>query len=193
MCPWVGPHAPPLGGRSGGCPAMWSISYQKGYCSRLSGVRPPHPCGFIAGPLCLAGEPLRDCVPACLSPGASMAPDDVCHGRQCSVAGVGPVALEYRSCHWPSGLACWPQCVRPMGCWFFPVPRPLYVCAVSWATWLLFSGVPTWLCCVCSVLGHLAPVHRCARPVGCVVCAVVWATWLRFTAPWCAHHFGHLG
>ena len=73
-----------------------------------------------------------------------------------------------------------------MGCWFFPVPRPPYVCAVSWAAWLLFTGVPARfavlrlrcpgplgscspvcslgvLCCVCGVLGHLAPVHRCAR------------------------------
>ena len=37
------------------------------------------------------------------------------------------------------------------------------------------------LCCVCGVLGHLAPVHRCARSVCCVACAVSWATWLPFT------------
>ena len=139
---------------------------------------------------------------------------------------------------------------RPMGCWFFPVPRPPYVCtcvrcpgplgscspvcplgallclcgvlcrltlvhrcarsvccfacAVSWATWLLFTGVParcvalrvrcpgpigscspvcplSVLCCVCVVLGHLAPVHRCAPCVCCVACAVSWASWLLFT------------
>ena len=87
---------------------------------------------------------------------------------------------------------------------FFPVPRPPYVCAVSWATWLLFTGVPAWfvvlrlrcpgplgscspvrplgvLCCLCGVLGHLAPVHRCARSVCCFACAVSWATWLLFT------------
>ena len=115
-----------------------------------------------------------------------MAPGDVCHGPRCSLAGLGPVALEYRSCHWPGGSARSPQCVRPMGCWFFPVPRPPYVCALSWAAWLLFTGVPARfavlrlrcpgplgscspvcslgvLCCVCGVLGHLAPVHRCAR------------------------------
>ena len=112
--------------------------------------------------------------------------------------------LEYRSCHWTGGLAGSPQCVRPMGCWFFPVPRPLYVCAVSSAAWLLFTGVPARfavlrlrclgplgscspvcslgvLCCVCGVLGHLAPVHRCARWVCCVACAVSRATWLLFT------------
>ena len=75
--------------------------------------------------------------------------------------------------------------------------------AVSWATWLLFTCVPAqWVVSrvrcpaplgscspVCtlvvlhrvwSVLGHLAPVHRCARSVLCVVCAVSWATWLLF-------------
>ena len=133
-----------------------------------------------------------------------MAPVDVCHGPRCSLAGLGPVALEYRSCHWPGGSAGSPQRVRPMGCWFFPVPRPPYVCAMSWATWLLFTGVPAWfvalrvrcpgpfgscspvrplgvLCCVWGVLDHLAPVHRCARSVCCFVCAVSWAIWLLFT------------
>ena len=113
--------------------------------------------------------------------------------------------MEYRSCHWLGGSAWSPQCVRPMGCWFFPVPRPPYVCAVSWASWLLFTGVtarfavlrlrchrPLGSCspvcslgvlwCVCGVLGHLAPVHRCARWVCCVACAVSRATWLLFTS-----------
>ena len=123
-----------------------------------------------------------------------MAPGDVCHGPRCSLAGLGPVALEYRSCHWPGGSAVSSQCVRPMGYWFFPVPRPPYVCAVSWAVGLLFTGVPARfavlrlrcpgpprscspvcslgvLCCMCGVLGHLAPVHQCARCVRCA-CAM---------------------
>ena len=61
-------------------------------------------------------------------------------------------------------------------------------CAVSWATWLLFSGVPARsVACVCGVLGQLAPVHRCARLVRCFACAVSWATWLLFTGvpAWC--------
>ena len=158
----------------------------------------------VAGPLCLAGDPILDCVPARVSPVASMAPGDVCHGPRCSLAGLGPVALEYRSCHWPGGSAGSPQRVRPMGCWFFPVPRPPYVRAVSWATWLLFTGVPARcvalplrcpgplgscspvrplgaLLCVCNVLGHLAPVHRCARVVCHIAYAVSWATWVLFT------------
>ena len=74
-------------------------------------------------------------------------------------------------------------------------------CAVSWATWLLFTGVPArcvgllvrcpgplcccsllcqlgMLCCTCGVLGHLALVHRCSSSVCCVACAESWATWL---------------
>ena len=133
-----------------------------------------------------------------------MAPGDVCHGPRCSLAGPGPAALEYRSCHWPGGSAGSPQCVRPMGCWFFPVPRPPYVCAASWACRLLFTGVPARcvvlrvrrpgppgscspvcplgvVCCVCGVLGLPAPVHRCARSVCCVACAASWASRLLFT------------
>ena len=78
------------------------------------------------------------------------------------------------------------------------------LCAVSWATWLLFTRVlarcvlfrvlcpePPGSCapvcslgalrCVCSVLGQLAPVHRCARLACCALCVVCWASWLLFT------------
>ena len=73
------------------------------------------------------------------------------------------------------------RCARSVCC---------FACAVSRATWLLFTGVPArcdalrvrcagplgscssvcprglW-CCVCGVLGDLAPFHRCARSVCC--------------------------
>ena len=91
-----------------------------------------------------------------------------------------------------------------MGCWFFPVPRPPYVCAASWASRLLFTGVPARcvvlrvrrpgppgscssvcplgvVCCVCGVLGLPAPVHCCAPSVCCVACAASWASRLLFT------------
>ena len=78
------------------------------------------------------------------------------------------------------------------------------LCAASWATWLLFTGVHTrlvvlrvrcpgplgscsplctlgLLCCVCGVLCHLAPVHPCACSVCGVACAMSRATWLLFT------------
>ena len=103
---------------------------------------------------------------------------------------------------------CFVLCVRCPGLFGSCSPVcPLGVCvacAVSWVTWLLFSGVPArhvashvrcpgplgscspvcWLvvlCCVCGVLGHLAPVHLCACWLGCAVCAVSGATWLLFT------------
>ena len=91
------------------------------------------------------------------------------------------------------------RCARPVCC---------VACAVSWATWLLFTGAPARfvvlrvrcpgppgsfspvcplgvLCCVCGVLGHSAPVHRCARSVCCVACAVSWASWHLFTRSLC--------
>ena len=87
------------------------------------------------------------------------------------------------------------RCARSLRC---------VLCALSCATWLLFTGVlaccsvlrlrcpeplcsglPVCLlgvwCRVCSLLGHLAPVQRCARSLCCVACAVSWATWLLFT------------
>ena len=149
---------PPLGGSSGGCPAMWSISHHKGYCSRLSTLRPLHPCALSCGAAPLGTRPPPGLCTGSPVTVASMAPGDVCHGPRCSLAGLGPVALEYRSCHWPGGSAGSPQHVRLMACWFFPVPRPPYVYAVSWATWLLFTGVPAR--CVALRL-------RCPGPLGC--------------------------
>ena len=124
------------------------------------------------------------------------------------------VVLRVR-CPGPPG-SCSPVCVLGVLCWVCGVlglPVPVHrcarsvccvACAVSWATWLLFTGVPArcvvlcvWcpgppgscspvrplgvLCCVCGILGHLAPVHRCARSVCCFACAVSWASRLLFT------------
>ena len=90
-----------------------------------------------------------------------MALGDVCHGPRCSLAGLGPVALEYRSC----------QGARWVG-WVAPV-RPTH--------WVLVLSCFSAALRVCSVLGRLAPVHWCARAVCCVASAVSWATWLLFT------------
>ena len=122
-----------------------------------------------------------------------------------SCSPVRPLGVLCCVCGVLGHLAAVHRCARSVCC---------FACAVSWATWLLFTGVParfvvlsvrcpgplgsrspvcllTGLCCVCGVLGHLAPVHRCARSVCCVVCAVSWATWLLFTgapAPCLALH-----
>ena len=130
------------------------------------------------------------------------------------------VVLRVR-CHRPLG-SCSPLCPRRLLCrvcgvlgHLAPVHRRARsvrcsACAVSWATWLLFTGVPVWfvvlsvrcpgplgscspvcpldvLFCLRGVLGHLAPVHRCAHPVRCFACAVSSATWLLFTGvpAWC--------
>ena len=119
-----------------------------------------------------------------LCPGPLGSCSPVCPlGALCCVCGVlGQLA----SVHW---------CARSVRC---------VACAVSWATWLLFTSVPAWfvvllvwcpgplgscspvcprgvLCRAFGVLCHLAPVHSCAGLVCCVACAVSWATWLPFT------------
>ena len=119
----------------------------------------------------------------------------------CSVLGLGscstvrPLGALLCVCGVLGHLAPVHRCVRSVCC---------VACAVSWATWLLFTGAPAWCvavrvrcpwplgscspvcplrvsCCVCGVLGHLAPVHRCARSGCCVVCAVSSAPRLQFT------------
>ena len=118
-------------------------------------------------------------------------------------------------CPGPPG-SCSPVCTLCVWCCVYGVLgllAPVHRCArsacgvactVSWASWLLFSGVHVlcvvlcvrcpwppgscspvctfcvW-CCVYGVLGLLAPVHRCARPVSGVACTASWASWLLFT------------
>ena len=67
---------------------------------------------------------------------------------------------------------------------------------MSWAPWLLFTGVLV-LCVVWCVwcpgpLGSCSPV--CLRGVCCVACAVSWASWLLFTGVLCVVRdvLGHL-
>ena len=118
-----------------------------------------------------------------------------CNGPVGSCSPVRPLRPLLCSCGVLGHLAPVHRCARSVCC---------FACAVSWATWLLFTGAPArcvvlrvrcpgslgscspvrplgGLCCACGVLGHLPPVHRCARSVRCVVCAVSWATGLLFT------------
>ena len=99
---------------------------------------------------------------------------------------VCPLSALLWVCGLLSHLAPVHRCARGVCC---------VACAVFWATWLLFTGVPARcvvlfvrcpgplgscspvcplgaLLCVCGVLGHLAPVHRCARLVFCL-CGVL--------------------
>ena len=107
-----------------------------------------------------------------------------CPGPLGSRSPVRPLGVLCGVCGVPGHLAPVHWCARSVCC---------FACAVSWATWLLFTGVPAWcvvlrvrcpgplgccspvcplgvLLCMCGVLGHLAPVHRCARSVCCVMC-----------------------
>ena len=251
MCPRVGPHVPSFEWQLCGLPSR--VEYLS-----PQGVLLPLVYGTTASPLWpeLRGLSAWQATPswtvyrmAChrllpwlwvtfaMVPGACLAV-------------LGPAASGYRPCCWPAGSAGLSPCVRPMGCWLFPVPRPPFVCTrvrcpgppgsrspvcrlgallcvcvvlrnlapvhrcarsvrcfagtVSWATWPLFTGVParcvaslvrcpgalgscspvcqlSVLCCLCGVLGHVAPVYRCARSVHCFACAVSWASWLLFT------------
>ena len=118
-----------------------------------------------------------------------------CPGPLGSCSPLHPLGALLCSCSVPGRLALAHRCARTLCC---------VACAVSPAAWLLLTGVPARcavlcvrcpgplgscstvcplgvLCCVCSVLGHLAPVHRCARSVCCVACAVSWAISLLFT------------
>ena len=118
-----------------------------------------------------------------------------CPGPPGSCSPVCPLGVLFRVCGVLGPLAPVHRCARSVCC---------VACAVSWASWLLFTGVPARcvvlrvrcpgppascspvcapcvLFCVCGVVGRLAPVHRCARSVCCVACAVSWASWLLFT------------
>ena len=166
---------PPVRSSSGGCPAVWIYLTTGDIGPASLRYNCLTPVARVAGPRCLAGSPLLGCVPARLSSVASMAPGDVCHGPCCSLAGLRPVALGYRSCHWPGGSAGWPQCVQPWGC------RPL--CPVPFPPW-----VRVRVRCP-GPLGACSPVRppfvfraRCPRPRGscppvrtlCAVCVCWW-------------------
>ena len=191
MCPWVGPHAPSFGRQ------LWGAAQPCGVSLTTRGIAPA--C-LRYDRLELRGHSAWQVTPswtvyrlAChrllpwLRVMFAMVPDAAWRGSDQWPWSTAPD-------HWPSGSAGSPQCVRPMGYWFFPDPRPPYVCAVSWAAGLLFTGVPVRfavvrlrcpgpagscspvcslgvLCCMCGVLGHWAPVHRCACCVRCA-CAM---------------------
>ena len=181
-------------GPPGSCSPVCPLGVLFCVCGVLGRLAPVHRCARSvccvgsavswASWLLFTGAPARCVVSRVRCPGPPGSCSPLCPlGVLCCVCAVlGLLAPVHR-------------CARSVCC---------FACAVSWASWLLFTGVPTWcvvlrvrcpgppgscsrlrplavLCCVCGVLGLLAPVHRCARSMCCVGCAVSWASWLLFT------------
>ena len=167
------------------------------------GVQCPRPLGSCS-PMCLLGMLYCVCGVLC-----HLAPDHRCARLVCCAAGAVSLATWLLSTSVPARcvlccacgvlglLAAVHRCVRSV-CFIG--------CAVSLATWLLITGLQAWcvvlrlrcpcslgccspvfqlsgLCCVCGVLGHLAPVNsvhtqilckQCPSPLGScsAVCAV---------------------
>ena len=146
----------------GGCPAVWSISHHKGYCSRLSTVRPPHPCGLSCGAAPLGRRP-----PPGLCTGSPVTGCIHGSGRRLPWSPMQPGRARTSSLGVPLlPLARWVGWVAP-------------VCPTHGV--LVLSCPPAALR-VCGVLGLPAPVHRCARSVCCVGCSVSCASRLLFSA-----------
>ena len=183
MCPWVGPHAPSFWRQ------LWGLRSRVEYLSP-QGVLLPLVYGTTASPLWLElrGHSAWQATPcgtvyrlAChrllpwLRVTFAMVPDAAWPGSDqwpwSTAPAPGPVGwLGRPSASDPWGVVSFlspgrPTCARCSG----PLGSCLPVCS---------RGL---LCCVCGVLGHLAPVYRCARWMWCVACSVSWALWLLLT------------
>ena len=230
MCPWVGPHAPSFGRHLWGLLSRVEYLSPQGVLLPLVYGTTTSPLWLeLRGLSAWQVTPSwtvyrRTChwllpwlwvtfamVSEAAWPGSDQRPWGIAHA-------AGPVGrLGHPSAPDPWGVGSFLSlgrltCARVCGVLghLAPVHRcsclvRCFACAVSWATWLLFTGVPARcvvllvrcpgplgscspvcpldaLLCWCGVLGHLAPVHRCARSVRCFACAVTWATWLLFTS-----------
>ena len=236
MCPWVGPHAPSFGRQLWGLPSRVEYLSPQGVLLPLVYGTTASPLwlelrglsAWQATPSWTMYRLTCQRLPPCLWVTFAMVPDAAWPGSDQQPWGTTPAAGPVGRLGSPSAPDPWgvgsflslgrPTCARVCGVLghLAPVNRCARLlrccaCAVSWAAWLLFTGVPARcvvllvrcpgplgscspvcplgvLLCVCGVLGHLAPVHRCARSACCVACAVSWATCLLFTGvpPVCA-------
>ena len=216
MCPWVGSHAPSFGRQ------LWGLPSRVEYLSP-KGVLLPLVYGTTASPLWFEMRGLSawqatpswtvyrlTCqrllpwlrvtfamVPDAAWPGSDQQP----WGSAPAAGPVGWLGRPYAPDPWGVGSFLSlgrPTCARVCGVLghLAPVHRcarlvRCFARAVSWATWLLFTGVPARcvallvrcpgplgscspvcplgaLCCVCGVLGHSVPVHRCTHSVCCL-------------------------
>ena len=140
---------------------MWNISHHRRYCSGLSTVQPPHPCGLSCG-----AAPL----------GRRSAPG-LCNGSPV----IGCFHGSGRRLSW-SPMQPGRARTSGLGVPLLPLARWVGWVAPACPTHgLLVLSCPSAALRVCGFLGHLAPVHRCARSVRCFAFAESWATWLLFT------------
>ena len=173
MCPWVGPHAPSFGRQLSGLPSR--VEYLS-----PQGVLLPLVYGTTASPLWpeLWGHSAWQVTPSwtvyrltChrllpwLRVTFATVPDAAWPGSDqwpwSTAPATGPVGrLGRPSASDPWGIGSFLSLGRPT---CVQCPGPLGSCSLVCPRGLL--------CCVCGVLGHLAPVHWCARSVCCVSCA----------------------
>ena len=181
-------------GPPGSCSPVCPLGVLFCVCGVLGLLAPVHRCArsvcCVACAVSWASWLLFTSVPAC-----RVVLRVRCPGPPGFCSPVGPLGVLFCACGVLGLPAPVDRCARSVCC---------VACAVSWASWLLFTGVPARcvvlgvrcpgppdscspvcplgvLCCVCGVLGLLAPVHQCARSVCCVGCAVSWASQLLFT------------
>ena len=140
---------------------MWSISHHQGSCSRLSTVRPPHPCGLSCGAAPLGRRP----------------PPGLCTGSPVTGCIHGSGSRLPWSPMQPGRAR-----TSSLGVPLLPLARSVgWVAPVCPTHGVLVLSCPPAALRVCGVLGLPAPVHRCACSVCCVACAASWASRLQFT------------
>ena len=179
MCPWVVPHAPSFGRR------LWELRSRVEYLSP-QGVLLPLVYGTTASPLWLEllGHSAWQATPsrtvyrlAChrllpwLRVTFAMVLDAAWPGSDqwpwITAPATGPVGrLGRPSVSDPWGVGSFLSLGRRTR---VRCPGPLG----SYSPVCLLGALRS----VCGVLGHLAPVHRCARSVRCFACALPRATW----------------
>ena len=158
----------------GGCPAVWSISHHRGYCSRDSTVRLRHPCGLSCGIPLLGRRPALIKKTTCFCEKNRSKPvifktttlqafatkntaklmtaatrlwvHDLGRGRMCP----NEMAVQ---CPGPLG-ACSPVCASRAFCVRCPWPlgacSPVCaLCAVCAWCWRLRRGPPPFFWCLC--------------------------------------------
>ena len=228
MCPWVGPNALSFGRQLPGLPSSVEYLSPPGVLLPLFYGTTTSPLllelrgltAWQATPSLTVHQLACHQLPPWLRVSFAMVPDAASQGSDQWPWGTAPATGLVGRLGCPSASHPWrvgsflslgrPTCACVCGVLGHLAPAHrcarwvrCFVCAVSWATWLLFTGGPArcvallvrrpgpigscslvcprgLLCCVCNVLGHLAPFCRCVRSVCCVACAASWATWLPF-------------